>query len=124
MSRSASESSWLVVPGCGMQVPPPQALLNAATPATAVGPVRVPVPVPQLTANLQKLTAVDVILIRKFGEPAGGKVVPSRSAGSRLWFALLVIAHACLAAPPTNICARSKAQTWLPTKLAPLRNML
>jgi len=67
-----------------MHVPPPQALLKAATPDTAVGPVSVPVPADQLTENLQKLTAVDVILIRKFGEPAGGKVVPSRSEGSRL----------------------------------------
>src|SRR5690242_1428987 len=101
MSRSPSESSWLVVPGCGMQTPPPQALLKAATPDTAVGPVSVPVPALQLTANLQKLTVVDVMLIRKFGEPAGGKVVPSRSAGSRLAWLVLVMAHACLATPPT-----------------------
>src|ERR1044072_9858947 len=107
MSRSASESSLLVVPGCGMQVPPPQARLNAATPDTAVGPVSVPVPAPQFTANLQKLTVVLVILIRKFGEPAGGSVVPSRSAGSGLWCGVLVLAPACLAPPPNNISARS-----------------
>src|ERR671926_1017898 len=107
MSRSASESSLLVVPGWGMHVPPPQARLNAATPATAVGPVSVPVPVPQLTANLQKLTAVVVILIRKFGEPAGGKVVPSRSAGSGVWGGVLVVGPALLGAPPPTHFARS-----------------
>src|SRR6185503_13398396 len=120
MSRSASESSLLVVPGCGTQVPPPQARLKAATPDTAVGPVSVPVPAPQLTANLQKLTADVVILIRKFGEPAGGNTLPSRSAGSRLWCDVLVLAHACLATPPTSICARSSAQTVFPWKLLPL----
>src|SRR5690242_613687 len=107
MSRSPNESSWFVVPGCGTHTPPPQARLNAATPGTAIGPVNVPVPAPQLTANLQKLTAVDVMLIRRFGEPAGGNVVPSRSAGSRLAWLVLVMAHACLATPPTSICARS-----------------
>ena len=29
--RSANESNCVVVPGCLMQVPPPQAVLNAAT---------------------------------------------------------------------------------------------
>ncbi len=47
-----------MVPGCGMQVPPPHALLNAATPETLVGPVSVPVPVVQFTENRQNWTAV------------------------------------------------------------------
>ncbi len=40
MSRSANESRVLVVPGCGMQVPPLQTGLKAATLIT-VGPVNV-----------------------------------------------------------------------------------
>src|ERR1041384_3678824 len=40
MSRSASESSLVAVPGCGMQAPPPHAGVNAAT-AMLVGPVNV-----------------------------------------------------------------------------------
>src|SRR5678815_1295136 len=92
--RSASESSFTVVPGCGMQAPPLQAREKAATPETAIGPVNVPVPVPQFTANRQKLTAEVVILNNRFGVPGGGGVMPSRSAGSRLWCAVLVLTHA------------------------------
>src|SRR6185369_1893077 len=110
MSRSASESSLLVVPGCGMQTPPLHARLNAATPETAVGPVRVPVPAPQFTAKRQNCTAVLVKLIKRFGSLVGGNVEPSRSAGTRLAPAL-VVTQACRAAPPTSIWARSKAQT-------------
>src|SRR5215217_2320980 len=106
-----------------MQAPPPHARLNAATPETAVGPVSVAFLAAQFTAKRQKLIVVLVMLINRFGEPAGGKVVPSRSAGSRLAPAV-VLTHACRAAPPTSICARSKAHTVLPVKLAPLRNML
>src|SRR5689334_12199116 len=106
-----------------MQTPPPHARLNAATPETVIGPVRVPVPVPQFTANRQNCTAVLVMLINRLGEPVGGKVEPSRSAGSMLAPAL-VVTQACRAVPPASIWALSKAQTWLPMKLAPLRNML
>src|SRR5215212_9722747 len=106
-----------------MQVPPPHALLYTATPATLVGPVSVPVPATQFTENRQNWTAVLVRLINRFGEPAGGGIVPSRSAGSRLWPAV-VLTQACRAERPTNICARSKAHTVLPVNEAPLRNML
>src|SRR6476659_5886587 len=106
-----------------MQTPPPHARLNAATPETAVGPVSVPVPAAQFTAKRQKLIDVLVMLINRFGEPAGGSVVPSRSAGSML-AAAVVLTHACRAAPPASIWARSNAHMVLPVKLAPLRNML
>src|SRR6185369_3590686 len=119
MSRSPKLSSLLVVPGCGIHTPPPHALLNAATPETVIGPVRVPVPAPQFTAIRQNWTAVLVMLINRFGEFAGGKVVPSRSAGSRLAPAV-VLTHACRAAPPASIWARSKAHTVLPVKVWPL----
>src|SRR5829696_3625393 len=123
MSRSASESRRVVVPGCTTQAPPLHALLNAATPATFVGPVRVPVPAVQLTEYRQNWTAVLVKLIRKFGDPAGGSVVPSRSAGSRLW-PPVVLTQACRADAPISILSRSKAQTVLPVNEWPLRNML
>src|ERR1041385_3216270 len=123
MSLSASESTLLVVPGWGMHVPPPHARLNAATPETVIGPVKVPVPAAQFTAKRQNCTVVLVMLIKRFGSFAGGKVEPSRSAGCKLAPAL-VVTQACRAAPPANIWARSKAQTWLPMKVAPLRNML
>src|ERR1051325_11220480 len=140
MSRSPKLSSLLVVPGCGMQTPPPHARLKAATPETVIGPVNVPVPAAQLTAKRQNWTvvlgmlikrfgpvnvpvpaaqltakrqhwtAVLVMLIKRFGSLDGGKVEPSRSAGSRL-APEAVVTQACRAAPPTNIWARSKAQT-------------
>src|ERR1041384_4358101 len=102
MSRSASESTLLVVPGCGMQVPPPHARLKAATPETVIGPVKVPVPADQFTAKRQNCTAVLVMLIKRFGSPLGGTVEPSRSAGSRL-VPDAVVTQACRAAPPANI---------------------
>ncbi len=56
MSRSASESSCCVVPGCGMQVPPPQAGVKAA-PVIFVGPVRVELAgLVQSTWNFQRLS--------------------------------------------------------------------
>src|SRR5829696_6113872 len=106
-----------------MQAPPPHALLNAATPETLVGPVSVPVPAAQFTENRQNCTAVLVRLINRFGEPAGGSVVPSRSAGSRLW-PLVVLTHACRADAPISILSRSKAHTVLPVNERPFRNML
>jgi hypothetical protein len=66
-----------------MHVPPLQALLKE-TPEMLVGPVSVPVPVDQFTANLQKFKEVEVILSKKLRDPVGGSVVPSKSAGSRL----------------------------------------
>src|SRR5262245_36563175 len=106
-----------------MQAPPPQALLNAATPATVVGPVSVPVPAPQFTANRQNRIEEVVMLISRFGDPAGGSVVPSRSAGSMLWVAV-VFTQACRAVRPSSIWARSKAHTVLPVNEVPFRNML
>ena len=57
MSRSASESSFCVVPLCGMQVPPLHASVKAAV-ASAVGPVRVVFAgVTQSTWNFQKASS-------------------------------------------------------------------
>src|SRR3954447_17779018 len=58
MSRSASVSSWVVVPDCGTQVPPPQARANDAT-VTLVGPVNVELDgVVQSTWNFQVASVV------------------------------------------------------------------
>src|SRR5687768_1422681 len=105
-----------------MHVPPPQARENE-TPGIAVGPLSVPEPVLQFTANRQKFKAVLVIVSRKLREPVGGNVEPSRSAGSKLC-AAVVLAQACLADAPISILSRSKAQTWPPLKLRPFLNML
>src|SRR5215510_9077845 len=106
-----------------MQTPPPQARLNAATPETAIGPVSVPVPVVQFTAIRQNCTVELVTLINRFGEPAGGKVEPSRSDGTRLAPAV-VLAQACRAVRPSSIWLRSNAHTVLPVNVRPFRNML
>src|SRR6185369_332184 len=106
-----------------MQTPPPQARLKPATPAMFVGPVSVPVPAVQLTEKRQNWTAVLVKRSRRFGEPAGGKVVPSRSEGSRLAPAV-VLAQACRAIAPVSILSRSNAQTVLPVNERPFLNML
>src|SRR5687768_7228577 len=123
MSRSARESSTCDVPGCGMHAPPPHALLKV-TPGIVVGPVSVPVPAVQLTANRQKFSDVVVMLSKKLRDPAGGRILPSRSAGSRLWWLVLVDAQSCRALAPISILSRSKAHTLLPAKLRPFLNML
>src|SRR5258708_38252015 len=97
MRRSASESSCVVVPDCGMQVPPPQSVENAATGMT-VGPVKVELAgVAKSTWNLKRFRLLDPKNTRKFGSPAGGAGVPSRAAGGRRPAAppLLVRTHLC-----------------------------
>src|SRR5437588_8682190 len=83
-SRSASESSWFVVPACGMHVPPPlQAGENEAT-GIEVGPVSVEfVGVVQSTWNFQSCRTFVPELRTSFGAPAGGGVDPSTSAARR-----------------------------------------
>jgi hypothetical protein len=59
MSRSASESSFWLVPDCGMQAPPLHARLNGAT-GMLVGPVSVVAAgLAQSTRNLHRLSALD-----------------------------------------------------------------
>jgi hypothetical protein len=60
MRRSASESTFWVVPICGMHVPPLQTSVNPATPIE-VGPASVELPAfAKSTWNFQRLTLVDV----------------------------------------------------------------
>src|SRR5258708_27112573 len=83
MRQAASESSCGVVRDWGVQVAPPQSVEKAATGMT-VGPVKVELAgVAKSTWNLKRFRLLDPKNTRKFGSPAGGAVVPSRSAGSR-----------------------------------------
>jgi len=64
-----------------------QAKVNAAASASVVGPVNVELfGFAKLTWNLQRCSAPSTSrFMRKFGEPAGGAVAPSRSDGRRLY---------------------------------------
>src|SRR5438046_7877967 len=124
IKRSANESSCWLVPGCGMHVPPPpHAAANAAT-GMFIGPVKVEFPgLWKSTWNLQKFSELRPKFKRKFGLPAGGEMVPSRSDGRRPPKDELSWKHTWVAAPPASIALRSYAQALLPAKLLPL-NML
>ena len=64
-------------------MPPLHNGVNAVT-GIAVGPVKVELAgVAKFTWNLKRLRLFVPKNTRKFGDPAGGAVVPSRSAGSR-----------------------------------------
>src|SRR3954453_7282522 len=126
ISRSASESSFCVTPGCGMQVPPPlHAALNGAT-AIDVGPVKVVLAeFDQSTWNFQRFSALVPKLMNGFGAPTGGGFVPSRSDGRRPPYAVLSWKHCCVAdVSPARSFARSSAHTLLPAKVLPLLKML
>ena len=58
-----------------------------------------------------------------FAEPAGGRVVPSRSAGSMLWPPVVSL-QIWRADAPMRILSRSMTQTFAPEKLRPFLNML
>src|SRR5215471_12311406 len=124
ISRSPSESSFSVVPGCGMQsCVVRHGDVNGATPAIEVGPTSVELLVlPKSTCIFHRFKAPDAgsTLMRKFGEPAGGAVAPSWSDGSRLAYWLLrskqTFAGACT---PAIIPTRSSAQTSGPVKAPP-----
>ena len=88
----------LLVPGCGIQAPPPeQAALKAAT-AIFVGPVKVVLAeLAKSTWNFHKLSELAPKFMKKLGEPAGGSVLPSRSEGSRPPKLVLSWKHCCVA---------------------------
>jgi hypothetical protein len=124
MSRSPSESSLVDVRGCGMQVPPPQAGVNGAT-GMLSGPVSVVLAgVVKSTWNFHSWRELLPKLRRKFGEPAGGRVAPSRSAGRTPPKLELSWKHCMVAAAPLSNAPRSRAQTFAPAKELPLLKML
>ena len=58
-----------------------------------------------------------------FGAPAGGSVVPSRSAGSRPPYEVVVLKHCWVAAVPASIAARSMAQDLAPLNVLPEKTL-
>src|SRR5690242_13481050 len=107
-----------------MQVPPPHAAEKPAT-EIVVGPVSAVFAVfAQSTWNFQRRRLFVPYESRKFGEPDGGGVDPSRSEGNRLPYDVLSWTHCCVAACPDSILARSYAHTSGPSKLAPFLKRL
>src|SRR5262245_27140230 len=107
-----------------MQVPPPQAAANAAT-GMFVGPESVAVPAVKLTLEIfHRLREFEPKLRKNSGDPAGGGVAPSRSAGSTPPKLLLNWKQIWVAAVPAIIEARSSAHSLEPAKVAPLLKML
>src|SRR5579859_7639571 len=93
-----------------MQSKPAQASLKAAT-EIGVGPVKVDfVKVVQFTVNLNISRFVFARLRKSSGDPVGGAVAPSISAGNKLSNAE-VWKHTSCAVAPAIICARLKAHT-------------
>ena len=107
-----------------MHVPPPvHAGENAAT-GIVVGPLSDEFAgVAQSTWNRQRRRLFVPKLTTSFGDPAGGGVEPSRSAGSNPPYAVLSWTHCCVAERPCSIRPRSHAQTCGPRNEL-LRNML
>src|SRR5919201_2141242 len=95
--RSASESSCVVVPLCGMHVPPPlQAAENAAT-GIVIGPVNVVFAVfVQSTWNRHSSRLFVPKARTSFGEPAGGGVAPWGCGGRGPADAGVGFKHCCL----------------------------
>src|SRR5437899_1953503 len=107
-----------------MQVPPPQTSLKLAT-EIAVGPVKVELlGLLKSTWNLKRFNVLGAEKVRKkFGSPAGGAVVPSRSEGNRLATLEPCWKQTMLAAPPLSINGRSKAQGFAPVNTIPKANV-
>src|SRR5262245_56947544 len=110
MSRSPSESSFCVVAGCGIHVPPPHPAVNEAT-VNCVGPVKVELAgVVQSTWNFQSMRLFVPYERNNSGDPPGGRFGPSMSAGRRLKL-VVFLKHCCVADWPAIIFTLSKAQT-------------
>src|SRR6266851_4864937 len=97
--------------------------VNGATPGIEVGPKKVEfLGFAKSTWNFQRFKVLDAgsMFKRKFGEPAGGGVAPSRSEGKRLANALESWKHTNAgAATPLNMATRSHAHASAPMKLVP-----
>src|SRR5260370_2145267 len=107
MGRSGSESSLFEVRGCAMQAPPPQASVKGAT-GMLMGPVKVVLAeFAKSTWNFHSLSELEPKLRKNSGEPTGGAVAPSRSAGSTPPKLVLSWKHCCVAAAPASMLARS-----------------
>src|SRR5215471_10435927 len=101
MRRSPSVSTRLVVFGCCTQLNPGHKNgLKAAT-GILVGPVNVELPgLAKSTWNLYKFKEFAPKSIMKLGEPAGGNLCPSTSAGRKLPTVEACWKQICVAASP------------------------
>src|SRR5215471_21576382 len=107
-----------------MQVPPLQAAANAAT-GRLVGALMVPVPLVKFRFETVHRFSEFVPKLRKYsGEPAGGGVRPSRSAGSTPPKAFVNWKQTCVAGCPASMEVRSSAHNLEPAKAEPLLKML
>ncbi len=86
-----------------------------------MGPVRVVLEgVAKSTWNLNRSSVVDVPSSKKkLGEPVGGAVVPSKSAGSKLASLVPFWKHCIVEALPASIAVRFKAQACGPINEPP-----
>jgi hypothetical protein len=117
--RSASDPRSCVEPSCGAQSLPPHAGLNAAT-GMFVGPTNVVLAgVAKSTCSFQRFRLFVSKSTMKFGEPAGGSAVPSRSDGRMPPCWAPTLKHCCVAAAPVSIFARSATQTSPPLNVCP-----
>src|SRR5260370_36398468 len=92
----------------------------------AIGPVRVELEgVAKSTWNLNSFSVVEVPSSKKkLGEPAGGAVLPSRSAGSKLASLGPFWKHCIMAALATRIAVRVLVHAFRPVKEPPHRKKL
>src|SRR5215469_13915221 len=122
MSRSPSESSCCDVPDCGMQVPLlPQASLKEFT-ASVLGPVNVELAgVVKSTWNWNAASVFALAPSERsvLGSPAGGSMLPSRSAGRRLETLVGALNEMLVAVWPASMAERSSAATLVPRKAVP-----
>src|SRR5262245_20303352 len=104
-----------------MHVPPKvQAGVKAAT-GSVVGPVKLELAgVVQLTWKRQSNRLFVPNSTIGFGDPAGGGVAPSRSAGSSPPSLEPSVKHCCVAGWPTSIFARFQAHISGPRNTVPL----
>src|SRR5215471_10122092 len=104
-----------------MHAPPPQAAANAAT-GRLVGPVIVPVPLVKFKLEtFHRFSEFEPKLRKYSGEPAGGGVRPSRSAGSTPPKALESWKHIWVAGCPASMDVRSRAHSLAPPNVFPLK---
>src|SRR5438094_8515742 len=100
----------LVVPGCGTRK---FATVYGATASGASAVIVLLAGVVQSTWTFHApiCCVPELRLTTTLGAPAGGGVVPSRSAGIGSWPRAPVEKHCCVAAAPASILARSSAHT-------------
>src|SRR5450759_3063380 len=123
--RVRTAEQWYGVPAAGWRVEEQtedagEGGVNVAT-GIFVGPVSVVLAeLAQSAWNFQRFKLLVPKFRKKLGDPVGGAVVPSTSAGSNPPKLVLSWKHCCVAAVPSSIADRLKAQTFEPANVCPL----